>query len=481
MADTAVTRPSESVPRGSAGAATPAPTSSGRDGSPGAGGPGASGKAAAARKKAVTALRTEARWLATHRSVRTLSQVQARRGLPLARLMVDPQARANPYPCHEQIREYGRLVKTPLMSVTVDHALVSGILRDPRFGVAIGDAGGLPSVVSWAFRSPDPNVASVVDKPSLLAVDPPEHTRYRRLVSKPFTPKALKAVAERVESRATELLDGLEGRQVVDIVEEYASQLPVAVISEILAVPADMQQQFLEWGNVLVPVLDIGLRHREYMSVIRGERLLNEWFDQHFERLRREPGDDILSQLVNADPADRLNDVELRATAILLLGAGFETTVNLLGSGVAVLSGDEKSRARLVADPSCWPQAVEELLRFESPVQVTGRVCREDAEVDGVEVTRGTAILCLLGGANRDPDVFSKPATYDLDRPNSKEHVAFSGGVHYCLGSNLARMEGEIGLRLLFERFPDLRVLGGVRRDLQTLRGYESLVVSLKG
>ncbi|HEX7355520.1 MAG TPA: cytochrome P450 [Mycobacteriales bacterium] len=441
----------------------------------------ASSRAARVRREATVALRTEARWLATHRSVRTLSQVQARRGLPLARLMVDPRARANPYPCHEQIRAYGRLVKTPLMSVTVDHALVSGILRDQRFGVAIGDAGGLPSVVSWAFRSPDPNVASVVDKPSLLAVDPPEHTRYRRLVSRPFTPKALRSVAERVESRAVELLDGLEGREVVDIVAEYASQLPVAVISEILAVPEDMHQQFLEWGNTLVPVLDIGLTHREYRNVLRGERQLNDWFDGHFEKLRREPGDDILSQLVNADPDDRLSDVELRATAILLLGAGFETTVNLLGSGVDVLSGNEKARERLAADPAMWPQAVEELLRFESPVQLTGRVCREDAEVDGVEIARGTAIICLLGGANRDPDVFADPATYDLDRPNSKEHVAFSGGVHYCLGANLARMEGEIGLRLLFERFPDLRVIGGTRRDLQTLRGYESLVVALRG
>ncbi|MGH3743867.1 MAG: cytochrome P450 [Mycobacteriales bacterium] len=466
MADTAVSTPDAAAPEfsGSRPPRTGASVTSGTIG-----------------KKAATVLRREARWLATHRSVRTLSQFQARRGLPLARLMVDPVARANPYPCHEQIREYGRLVKTPLMSVTVDHAVVSGILRDPRFGVAIGDAGGLPSVVSWAFRSPDPNLASVVDAPSLLAVDPPEHTRYRRLVSKPFTPKALKSVAERVEARATELLDGLEGRDVVDIVEEYASQLPVAVISEILAVPDDMQQQFLAWGNALVPVLDIGLSHREYMNVLRGERVLNDWFDGHFDRLRREPGEDILSQLVNADPADRLNDVELRATAILLLGAGFETTVNLLGSGVAVLVGDEKSRARLASDPALWPQAVEELLRYESPVQLTGRVCREDAEVDGVEISRGTAIICLLGGANRDPGVFADPATYDLDRPNSKEHVAFSGGVHYCLGSNLARMEGEIGLRLLFERFPDVRVLGGVRRDLQTLRGYESLVVALHG
>jgi cytochrome P450 len=208
---------------------------------------------------------------------------------------------------------------------------------------------------------------------------------------------------------------------------------------------------------------------------------MNTWFDQHFANLRRTPGDDILSQLVNADPADRLTDLELRATALLLLGAGFETTVNLLGSGIDVLSRDEKSLARLAAEPDLWPQAVEELLRVESPVQLTGRVARRDTVVDGVEIASGSPILCLLGGANRDPEVFADPGTFDLDRPNSREHVAFSAGIHYCLGANLAKMEAVTGLKLLFERYPDLRVLGGQRRDLQCLRGFESLLVDLGG
>ena len=208
---------------------------------------------------------------------------------------------------------------------------------------------------------------------------------------------------------------------------------------------------------------------------------MNEWFREHFDNLRRKPGDDILSQLVNADPDDRLTDLELRATAMLLLGAGFETTVNLLGSGVAVIAGEEKVRARLGADPSLWPQAVKELLRLESPVQITGRVARADTELDGVEIRRGMALMFLLGGANRDPGVFANPAVFDLDRPNSRDHVALSAGIHYCLGANLAKMEGQTGLRLLFERFPDLQVVpgSGKRRDLQALRGYESLMVDL--
>jgi cytochrome P450 len=244
-----------------------------------------------------------------------------------------------------------------------------------------------------------------------------------------------------------------------------------------------MHEQFLAWGHAAAPVLDLGLPHRQYTAVNRSLKGMNNWFDEHFANLRRKPGEDILSQLVNADPEDRLTDLELRATAMLLLGAGFETTVNLLGNGVAVIAPDEKSRSRLATEPELWPQAVEELLRYESPVQITGRVALATTEVDGVRIQKGTPLLCLLGGANRDPAVFANPETYDLDRPNSRDHLALSAGIHYCLGANLAKMEGQTGLRLLFERYPELRIVPGAgrRRELQSLRGYESLQVDLGG
>jgi cytochrome P450 len=431
----------------------------------------------------MSALRTQARWLVLHRGVRIVSWRLAREGNPLARFLFEPGARVNPYPLFDEIRGRGRLVPTPLLHVTADHAVVSGVLRDAQnFSVVLGEGAKMPAIARWALDAPDPEISNIVDAPSLLAVDPPTHTRYRRLVTKPFTPRALQQVADRVEERAIELLDGLAGRREVDIVGEYANLLPVAVIAEILGVPENMHEQFLIWGHGAAPVLDIGLSHREYASVNRSLKAMNLWFSEHFANLRRKPGDDILSQLVNAEPADRLTDLELRATALLLLGAGFETTVNLLGSGVAVLGPDEKSRGRLAAEPDLWPQAVEELLRFESPVQLTGRVARADVEIDGVEITKGTAVLSLLGGANRDPSVFANPEVFDLDRPNSRDHVAFSAGIHYCLGANLAKMEGHTGLRLLFERFPGLRVLPGTgrRRDMQALRGYESLWVDLR-
>jgi len=432
---------------------------------------------------ATVAVRREARWLVLHWGARTLSKQYAKKGHPLERVLFEPGARMDPYPLYEELRARGRLVKSgAIAQATVDYAVVSGALRDSSsFSVNFGESSETPRAIRWLFRPPDPNIASVIEAPALLGVDPPAHTRYRRLVSKPFTPRALQQVTERVEERAVELLDGLAGRNRVDIVREYANLLPVAVIAEILGVPANMRDQFLEWGHAAAPVLDVGLTHRGYRDVNRALKALNEWFDGHFANLRRSPGDDILSQLVNADPDDRLNDLELRATAMLLLGAGFETTVNLLGSGVAVIGADDKSRERLAKEPELWEQAVDELLRLESPVQMTGRLAIADTVIDGVEIARGTPLLCLLGGANRDPAVFDNPSAFDLDRPNSRDHLALSAGVHYCLGANLARMEGRLGLRLLFERYPDLAVVpnSGQRRNLQSLRGYEKLVVAL--
>jgi hypothetical protein len=431
---------------------------------------------------ATIAIRTQVRWLILHRGARTLSRPKSRTAHPMAQFLFAPGARANPYPLFEAIRARGRISSMPLMNVTVDHAIVSGALRDGQgFGVAFTDAKQMSPVLRWAFGAPDPEIASVVEPPSLLAVDPPAHTRYRRLVSKPFTPRALQHVSDKVSERAVDLLDGLASRRRVDIVKEYADQLPVAVIAEILGVPSTMYDQFLAWGHAAAPVLDVGMTHHDYRAVNRSLKAMNAWFDEHFANLRRTPGEDILSQLVNADPDERLNDLELRATAMLLLGAGFETTVNLLGSGVAVIAPDEKARARLAADPELWPQAIDELLRIESPVQLTGRVALADTEIDGVAVKAGAPLLCLLGGANRDPAVFDNPEVFDLDRPNSRDHVAFSAGIHYCLGANLAKMEGQTGLRLLFERFPDLQIVpgSGRRRDLQALRGFESLEVDL--
>ena len=201
----------------------------------------------------------------------------------------------------------------------------------------------------------------------------------------------------------------------------------------------------------------------------------------HFAHLRAHPGDNILSTLVHAQSAEgKLTQDELTATAMLLLAAGFETTVNLIGNGVALLDAHPEQRERLRAEPGLWPNAVDEILRFDSPVQRTGRIAYRDTEVAGEHVAAGRPVVTLLGGVNRDPEVFDEPQRFDVGRPNAGEHVAFSSGIHYCLGAGLARMEGEVGLRALFDRFPNLALDGAPRRrPTRVLRGYDAMPVRL--
>jgi cytochrome P450 len=207
----------------------------------------------------------------------------------------------------------------------------------------------------------------------------------------------------------------------------------------------------------------------------------NTWLTNHLQHLRDNPGDDLMSQLIAAsDGGARLNDEELRATAGLVLAAGFETTVNLLGSGIRILLEHPDQLAMLLDDPDLWPGAVEEILRLESPVQLSARVARDDVEVAGRTVKRGELVILYLAGANRDPAVFADPHRFDITRENAGKHLSFSGGRHFCLGAALARAEGEVGLRTFFERYPDAALAGaGSRRETRVLRGWSSLPIAL--
>ena len=214
----------------------------------------------------------------------------------------------------------------------------------------------------------------------------------------------------------------------------------------------------------------------------RGLKEFEAWLDAHLAKLRRESGDDLMSQLVRVqEEGVGLDDAELKATAGLVLAAGFETTVNLLGNGIALLTQHPDQLQRLRDEPSLWPNAVDEVLRIDPPVLLTGRLCRADTVVHGVPVKKGEVVTTLLAGANRDPEVFADPALFDVARANARDHVSFSAGRHYCLGAALARMEGEIGLRTLLERFPDLALEPGTeRRSTRILRGYERLPATLQ-
>ncbi|MCA0145916.1 cytochrome P450 [Blastococcus sp. LR1] len=426
--------------------------------------------------------RTAVRWAVRHGLPALFLARSARSGDPVSRLMRDRTLREQPYGLYEQIRARGPVSGSSLGWVTPSHAIAQDILRSERFGVG-WDRADAPKLVRWALDfSDDPGSAGVAEPPSMLVVDPPDHTRFRRLVSRAFTPRATAAFEPMIRRTADSLLDELERRSgTVDLIEDYAAQLPVLVIAELLGVPTERREDFLRWGAAAAATLDPGLPLRRYLAADRALRAMHGFLDEHFARLRVNPGDDLVSSLVGLPPEEALTDRELHAVVLLLLGAGFETTVNLLGNAVVLLDEHRDQWDGLRADPAGWDGAVEEVLRLDSPVQLTGRTAKVDVELGGRPVRAGNRVLVLLGAANRDPEVFPDPARFDVTRANVREHLAFSGGIHYCVGAGLARLEGAIGLRALSERFPDLRVAGTPeRRDLQTLRGFERLPVTLR-
>jgi cytochrome P450 len=420
-----------------------------------------------------------------HGVVRASTSMAARRGDPQGRLVADPAVRADPPAFYEQLRALNEpMIRCRLAYLTVDHAVAHELLRSEDFRVlALGS--NLPKPLRWLEQRTRSAGLHPLRPPSLLSVEPPDHTRYRKAVSAVFTTRAVAALRDRVQQTADELLDGLAGSSgVVDIVGSYCAQLPVAVISEMLGVPDHERARVLEFGELAAPSLDIGLRWPQYRSVTRGLAGFNAWLVEHLEELRRNPGDDLMSQLIRAgdgeDGRPVLSDVEVHATAGLVLAAGFETTVNLLGNGIRMLMDAPDQLALLRADPGLWPGAVEEILRLDSPVQLSARMATRDTEVAGRLVRAGETVVIYLAAANRDPAVFAEPNRFDVTRPNAVRHLAFSGGRHFCLGAALARAEGEVGLRTFFERFPEARPAGtGIRRDTRVLRGWSTLPVYL--
>lgn len=381
----------------------------------------------------------------------------------------------------EEIRARGPLYRSSIGFVTTSHAVVRHVLTsdDFRTGLPTSD-GPIGKVARWAA----PRTLHPVEPPSLLVTEPPDHTRYRKLVTRVFTMRAVERLRARTEEIAAELLDALEPRSssTVDLVESYCSLLPVTVIAEILGVPEEERAQVLDFGSAAAPSLDLGLGYRRYRSVSRALAQFDSWLGRHIDDLRREPGDNLLSELVSVrDGGEGLDETELKATAGLVLAAGFETTVNLLGNGIALLHDHPDERARVEADPSLWPNVVEEVLRLDPPVLLTARMAARDTEVAGQPIRAGSMVTAILGGANRDPEVFADPLRFDVGRANARDHIAFSSGRHHCLGAQLARMEGDVGLRAIWERFPDLRLEPGARRrETRILRGFETLPATLR-
>ena len=431
------------------------------------------------RQDVAEAARSRVRWGLGHLLPRTLLSAAARQGDLQAELIFST---ADQHELFERMRANGPLYKGRIGYMTTSLPVVRDVLssNDFRAGFDVSDLGGpIGRTFKWAIEAS--TRLGPLEPPSLLVTEPPDHTRYRRLVTRVFTARAVEKLRERTQLIADELLDQLEGRDRVDLVAEYCSLLPVTVIAEVLGVPLTERDRILGFGEAAAPSLDLGLSWRRFRTVESALAEFERWLDDHLQSLRSNPGDDLLSQLVVArDDGVGLTDIELKSIAGLVLAAGFETTVNLLSNGTSLLCTHPDQLATLREDPSLWPNAVDEILRFDPPVLLTGRTATRETVVAGTRVFKGQRVTTLLAAANRDPDVFDDPGRFDIMRSNAREHVSFSGGRHYCLGAALARMEGDVGLRTLFDRYPDLEALDGSRRrDTRILRGFATLPVRL--
>ncbi|WP_265442838.1 cytochrome P450 [Flexivirga meconopsidis] len=426
---------------------------------------------------AIDEVRRSVRWGIGHALPGTFMRIGARRGDLQGQLATRAKTDSTDelVPIFEQIRAEGPMARSRIGYATVDHAAVREVLssNDVRAGIGLGDESMLTRALGWAAR---PGIHPV-EPPSMLATEPPDHTRYRKLVTKVFTVRAVDQLRDRTEKFAAALLDAIPAGREVDLVDAYCAQLPVQVIADVLGVPESDRRRVLEMGTAAAASLDMGLGWRELRTVELALDAFDAWLGEHLVRLRREPGVDLFSQLVRAsDEGQQLTEKELKSTAGLVLGAGFETTVNLLGNAIRLFDEHPDQLQILRAEPELWPNAVDEILRLAPPVLLTGRQVVRDATIAGVPVKGQQVIMTVLAGANRDPKVFSDPDRFDVRRENARDHVSFSAGRHFCLGAALARMEGEVALRSFYDRFTQVELLAGAkRRPTRVLRGWEHL------
>ena len=399
-----------------------------------------------------------------------------------------PELLADPYPAYAMLRATQPVLRIPLPGtdaggyVLTRYDEVQRVLRDPRFSVdrrrsqfMQRNRDALPPALVQALLGEQGGLRS------MLVTDPPDHTRIRGLVNKAFTPRHVARLRGHIQDICDELLTAAESRGRFDVMADLANQLPAIVIAELLGVPAADRDRFKEWSNDQVSLLGSPDPGAAVERFERGLAALLAYLTDAIAERRRRPGDDLLSAMIAAQEArDALTDAELLATSNLLLVAGHETTTNLIGNGLLALLRHPTELARLQEDPARIPGAIEEMLRWDSPVQATVRVTTAPTELDGETLPTGALVVAMIGAANRDPAVFADPERFDVSRADER-HLSFGFGPHFCLGAPLARLEGEVVFATLLRRCPRLRLDAeevGYRPNF-ALRGLLALPVAL--
>jgi hypothetical protein len=366
-----------------------------------------------------------------------------------------PEFREDPYRFFRSVRQQDPVHWTFLSFWLVTrYADVVRALRDPRFSADPRNWSGYAQ--RYRLSDGEPGPLAQFHSKWLLGIDPPDHTRLRRLASSAFTPLAVERMRPRVQRIVDDLFARVSPAGRMDVIADVAYPLPVLVIADMLGVPPEDAEPLMAWSRDLSPSFDPLMPRAAFERANAVIRTMTDYFSRLIDTRRTTPTNDLLSAFIAArDQGDRLSDEELLATCILLFFAGHETTVNLIGNGVLTLLRHPRELDRLRADPALIAPAVEEMLRFESPVQLTYRMALEDVELGGRRIERGQQVALAIGAANRDPARFDDPDAFEVARRDN-HHIAFGFGIHYCFGAPLARLQAQIVVRALIDRMPSI-------------------------
>jgi cytochrome P450 len=403
--------------------------------------------------------------------------VQAPKGTPLFNPWT-PEFIADPYPFYHRLRKTDPMHLTPLgFYLASRHADVTEILRDKRFGK---DFVGRMTRRSGAQILEEPVYRSMSHW--MLQLDPPDHGRLRSLVVRAFTARRIEDMRPRIHQIVDDIVDRMEPCGRMDLIADFAFRLPVTVICDMLGIPEEERSVFFTSSSAGGRLLDLAPLSRVEIDEQNVHNLaMAEYFQRLFQLRRHKPGNDLTTHLVQAEEnGNKLTNDELTANIILLFGAGHETTVNLIGNGLLALHRNPDQLRLLKNDPSLMPNAIEELLRYDSSVQITGRTTLEDVKIGDISLEKGQSVVCLLGSANRDPAIYADPDRLDITRHDVRP-LSFGGGIHYCVGAQLARIEGEIAIATLLRRLPNLRLDDVEHPDWRqtfVLRGLNKLPAS---